>query len=163
MAVSAQQNMNREAYSSWRQRSELETTADLPKELENELDKLDKLFWVSGDELKKIVVRFQEELDDGLTKNDQNIPMNIAWTSLPSGKEKGAILTLDLGGTNLRVCKVTLNGDKEGAKQKSELDQEQYKLPQDLKTGEADDLWALRGQARWLCKEQELGQRVQQG
>lgn len=30
---------------------------------------------------------------------------------IPSGSEKGTYLALDLGGTNLRVCEVTLLGD----------------------------------------------------
>tara|TARA_R110002003_G_scaffold115_9_gene10016 strand:+ start:3666 stop:5168 length:1503 start_codon:yes stop_codon:yes gene_type:complete len=143
MAPSAQQHIDDESYSSWRQRSELEKMADLPPELEEELTTLDKDFWVSGKKLKEIVQRFREELDEGLSKNGQNIPMNLAWTGLPSGKEKGTVLTLDLGGTNLRVCKVTLHGDRKGAKEKSELDQKQYKLPKDLKTGDADGLWTF--------------------
>lgn len=53
--------------SSWRQRSELEAMADLPPELEKELEKLDKEFWVSPDKLKDIVKRFCEELDEGAT------------------------------------------------------------------------------------------------
>jgi hexokinase len=143
MAPSAQQNIDRETHISWRQRSELDQLADLTSELEDELTNLDNQFWVSGDTLKRIVERFREELDDGLSKNDQNIPMNLAWTRLPTGKEKGTILTLDLGGTNLRVCKVTLHGDEKSAKEKSELDQQQYKLPQDLKIGDADGLWTF--------------------
>jgi hexokinase len=51
--------------SSWRQRSELEAMADLSPELEKELEELDDQFWVSGDRLKKIVERFQKELDEG--------------------------------------------------------------------------------------------------
>jgi hexokinase len=141
MAPSAQQHIDDEACSSWRQRSELEKMADLPQELQDELDKLEKQFWVSGEKLKAIVKRFGEELDDGLSKNDQNIPMNLAWTGLPTGNERGTILTIDLGGTNLRVCKVTLHGDRKGAKEKSDLDQDQYKMAQDLKTGEAEGLW----------------------
>jgi hexokinase len=141
MAPTAQQHIDEESHTSWRQRSELEKMADLTPELEDELTKLDKQFWVSGEKLKEIVARFREELDEGLSKNGQNIPMNLAWTGLPTGNEKGTILTLDLGGTNLRVCKVTLHGDKEGVKVKSELNQEQYKLPKDLKTGDAEGLW----------------------
>lgn len=141
MAPSAQQHTDDAACSSWRQRSELEKMTNLPQELQHELDTLDTQFWVSGEKLKAIVRRFGEELDDGLSKNDQNIPMNLAWTGLPTGNEKGIILTIDLGGTNLRVCKVTLHGDREGAKEKSDLDQEQYKMPQNLKTGEAEGLW----------------------
>ena len=70
--------------------------------------------------------------------------MNITWVhNLPTGKEKGTIMTLDLGGTNLRVCKVDLYGD-EGRKQgdgKYGMEQEQYKLPEELKKGESDALW----------------------
>ncbi|KAH7085486.1 hexokinase-domain-containing protein [Paraphoma chrysanthemicola] len=143
MSSSAQQGIDEESYSSWRQRSELENMADLPKELEDELAALDTQFWVSGEKLREIVQRFREELREGLSRDGQNIPMNLAWTGLPSGKETGQILTLDLGGTNLRVCKVTLHGDKPGVKEKAELDQEQYKIPEALKTGEADDLWTF--------------------
>lgn len=52
--------------SSWRQRSELEALADLTPELEKELERLDKEFWVSDEKLKEIVQRFQEELQDGM-------------------------------------------------------------------------------------------------
>ena len=51
--------------SSWRQRSELEAMADLPPELEKELERLDGEFWASGDKLKEIVEKFREELDEG--------------------------------------------------------------------------------------------------
>jgi hexokinase len=149
--------------SSWRQRSELEAMADLSPELEQEVEKLDGEFWVSGKKLKEIVERFQKELDQGalmaamsgssatltvfagLHKNGKSIPMNLTWVhGMPSGKEKGTFLTLDLGGTNLRVCKVTLHGDEadpETPKTKSTLAQEQYKLPGQIKTSNADELW----------------------
>jgi hexokinase len=81
----------------------------------------------------------------GLKQNCKNIPMNISWVhDMPSGREKGTFLTLDLGGTNLRVCKVTLHGnepDPETPETKSSLDQEQYKLPDRIKTSTADELW----------------------
>ena len=62
--------------------------------------------------------------------------MNITWvTSLPTGQETGTYLALDLGGTNLRVCRVTLKiGD-------TEVEQEKYSLPSSIKTGTSDDLW----------------------
>ncbi|KAF1839686.1 hypothetical protein BDW02DRAFT_563740 [Decorospora gaudefroyi] len=144
MTMSAEQRINEESYTSWRQRSELEKMADLPQELDDELTKLDKEFWISGSKLKDIVKYFRKELEEGLSKDKQNIPMNITWVhSLPSGKEKGTILTLDLGGTNLRVCKVTLHGDEAAGTRKHTLEQEQYTLPQSLKTGEADSLWTF--------------------
>lgn len=52
--------------------------------------------------------------------------MNITWVlNLPDGHEQGTFLTLDLGGTNLRVCKVTLLPEKG----KHELVQECYRVP----------------------------------
>jgi hexokinase len=65
--------------------------------------------------------------------------MNITWVrSLPTGKEQGTILTVDLGGTNLRICKFELHGH--GGEHS--VDQEEYRLPPDLKTGTADQLWS---------------------
>ncbi len=64
-------------------------------------------------------------------------PMNITWvTSLPTGKESGTYLALDLGGTNLRVCLVTLNGQGD-----AEVTQEKYHLPSEIKTGTSEQLW----------------------
>ncbi len=116
--------------------------ADLPPELEKELGRLEEEFWISGDKLKQIVGRFREELSEGLAEENQNIAMYVTWVHhLPTGNEKGTFLTLDLGGTNLRVCKITLHGHEKEGKEKTELDQKQYKLPQELKQGDADGLW----------------------
>lgn len=52
--------------SGWRQRSELDAMADLSPELEKEMERLDKEFWVSSDKLKSIVQRFKEELEEGV-------------------------------------------------------------------------------------------------
>jgi hexokinase len=69
--------------------------------------------------------------------------MNVTWVhSLPTGKETGTFLTLDLGGTNLRVCKVTLQGESgKDPNQKYDLEQEQYKFPETIKATSADELW----------------------
>lgn len=116
--------------------------ADLPSELEKELDRLDESFWISGEKLKEIVKRFCQELDEGLAKHHQNIAMHQTWVhKLPSGNERGIFLTLDLGGTNLRVCQITLHGHEKEGKEKTELNQKQYKLPEELKKGNADSLW----------------------
>jgi hexokinase len=140
MSTSAGQRINEESNTSWRQRSELEKMADLPQPLDDELARLDKQFWISGSKLQEIVSRFREELEEGLAKDKQGgIPMNITWVhNLPSGKEKGTLLTIDLGGTNLRVCKVDLHGDG-----KHSMEQEQYRLPEEMKTGDADSLWTF--------------------
>lgn len=55
----------------------------------------------------------------------------------PDGTETGTYLALDMGGTNLRVCEITLTENK------SEFDiiQSKYRMPEELKTGDADELW----------------------
>ncbi|KAH7137913.1 hexokinase-domain-containing protein [Dendryphion nanum] len=126
--------------SSWRQRSELESMAELSPELEKEIGRLDKEFWVSSSTLKSIVKQFQKDLKAGLESDRSAIPMNPTWVfGLPSGKEKGTYMAVDLGGTNLRVCKITLHGNS--ASSPHTLDQEEYKLPEEIKTSSASDLW----------------------
>lgn len=116
--------------------------ADLPSNLEKELDDLDEQFWIPGEKLKDIVKRFREELDEGLAKHEQNIAMHQTWVHrLPSGNERGTFITLDLGGTNLRVCEINLHGHEKEGKEKTQLDQKQYKLPEELKKGDADGLF----------------------
>lgn len=64
--------------------------------------------------------------------------MNVTWVkSSPSGRELGRFLTLDMGGTNLRVCDVTLS------EQKGDFEQTQrkFKLPQEVKSGTGEELW----------------------
>jgi len=55
----------------------------------------------------------------------------------PSGHEKGTFLSLDMGGTNLRVCEIVLTDEK------GEFDviQSKYRMPEELKSGTAEELW----------------------
>jgi hexokinase len=55
----------------------------------------------------------------------------------PTGEEQGTFLALDMGGTNLRVCEITLTE----AKSEFDIIQSKYRMPEDLKTGQSDDLW----------------------
>lgn len=64
--------------------------------------------------------------------------MNPTWVmDFPDGYETGTYLALDMGGTNLRVCEITLTDNK------SEFDivQSKYRMPEELKTGHSDELW----------------------
>lgn len=64
--------------------------------------------------------------------------MNPTWVmAFPDGYETGTYLALDMGGTNLRVCEITLTENK------SEFDiiQSKYRMPEELKTGESEELW----------------------
>lgn len=64
--------------------------------------------------------------------------MNPTWCmGYPTGDEQGTFLALDMGGTNLRVCEIILTEEK------GEFDiiQSKYKMPEELKTGDKDELW----------------------
>lgn len=111
---------------------------DAPQEIINEIATLERIFTVDKAKLKEIVERFIVELKEGLAKDGTNIPMNPSWVmGMPDGDETGSFLALDMGGTNLRVCEVTLVDEK------GEFDiiQSKYRLPEELKTGSADELW----------------------
>ncbi|OLY83712.1 Hexokinase-1 [Smittium mucronatum] len=69
-------------------------------------------FAVSDEKIDQIIKRFHVEMQDGLERDNGLLPMLPSYVTVrPTGKEKGTYLSLDLGGTNLRVCLVTLNGD----------------------------------------------------
>ena len=111
---------------------------------ETQLTDLEEQFTVSRDKLKEISSRFVEELEEGLSKDGSNVPMNLTWvTRLPTGDEKGTFLALDMGGTNLRVCKVTLLEEKG----KHEIEQSQYEMGDDMKTGTAEQMYAQIGES----------------
>lgn len=64
-------------------------------------------------------------------------PMIPTWIfGYPTGKETGSYLAVDLGGTNMRVCEVELEGDGRFA-----ITQSKYKLTDEQKQGEASDLF----------------------
>lgn len=80
--------------------------------------------------------------------------MNLTWVlGFPSGHERGSFLTLDLGGTNIRVCWIEL-AERKG---ETKVTQSQYKCPDELKTGSAADLWNfIAGSLEEFIKEQGL-------
>lgn len=64
--------------------------------------------------------------------------MNVTWVmGFPDGQEQGTFLALDMGGTNLRVCEIILTKEKGGF----DIIQSKYRMPEELKTGNAEELW----------------------
>lgn len=64
--------------------------------------------------------------------------MNPTWVmGYPDGHETGTFLALDMGGTNLRVCEVILLEERG----EFEIIQSKYRMPEELKTGESEELW----------------------
>lgn len=112
--------------------------ADVPKNLQEEIQNLEDQFNVPAEKLIEITNHFVDELTRGLTEEGGDIPMNPSWCmGFPTGNETGTYLALDMGGTNLRVCEIHL------PEEKGEFDiiQSKYKMPEDLKTGTAEELW----------------------
>ncbi|EKG17827.1 Hexokinase [Macrophomina phaseolina MS6] len=112
--------------------------ADVPKDLLQTIKRLEEQFTVPKEQLTKITDHFVKELEKGLSKEGGSIPMIPTWCmGFPTGDETGTFLALDMGGTNLRVCEVTLTEEK------GEFDiiQSKYRMPQELKTGTAEELW----------------------
>lgn len=84
-------------------------------ELKSKVEEIIKSFDITEAELKALVDLFIESAEKGLSNvssSHDSMPMIPTYvTSVPTGKEKGVLLAADLGGTNFRVCSVTLNGD----------------------------------------------------
>ncbi|TRM68496.1 hypothetical protein BD626DRAFT_481894 [Schizophyllum amplum] len=101
------------------------------------IDGIDIQFQLSKDALVEITSAFLREFKEGLSKYGEPMAMIPSFvTGVPDGSETGTFLALDLGGTNLRVCEVVLNGDRTFS-----LTQQKYKVSDALKTGEASDLF----------------------
>jgi len=112
--------------------------ADVPKDLLQEIERLERLFTIPKEKLKEITTHFVKELEKGLSVEGGSIPMNPTWCmAFPDGHEKGTFLALDMGGTNLRVCEIILT-DEQG---EFDIIQSKYRMPEDLKTGNAEELW----------------------
>ncbi|KAF9224332.1 hexokinase [Gyrodon lividus] len=94
-------------------------------------------FTIPDDTLLNITKTFLREVADGLASYGHPMAMIPTFVKgVPDGSETGTFLALDLGGTNLRVCEVTLHGDKSFS-----LRQQKYKVSETLKTGEVTTLF----------------------
>ncbi|KAI5461762.1 putative hexokinase Kxk [Mariannaea sp. PMI_226] len=111
-----------------------------PVQLESLLEEVRDLFTVETGELKRITEKFASELRKGLSsQGGSSIPMNHTWvTSLPSGREKGSYLVMEMGRTHLRVSHITLPELKNA---ELKIHQSKYQIPEQLRDSEAEDLW----------------------
>jgi hexokinase len=67
-------------------------------------------FWLGKAELASIAAGFRKALEDGLAGRPSPLRMLPSYISEPSGSEKGTMLAVDFGGTNVRVIQVALDG-----------------------------------------------------
>ncbi|KAL1760467.1 hypothetical protein FB107DRAFT_203060 [Schizophyllum commune] len=114
---------------------------DLPhatkKTMADHLRKFESLFTLTPQRMRMIVDAFKDTLDLGLKKPGQVVPMFPTYVfGWPTGDETGDFLALDLGGTNLRVCLVTLKGNGQ-----FEMTQSKYRLTEEQKQGDGQALF----------------------
>lgn len=114
---------------------------DLPhatkKTMADHLRKYESLFTLTPQRMRMIVEAFKETLELGLQQPDQVVPMIPTYVfGFPTGKEQGDFLAVDLGGTNLRVCLVNVQGDG-----KFEITQSKYRLTEEQKQDEGQKLF----------------------
>lgn len=104
------------------------------------LEELERDFHVSAVRLYSIMKDFLAEMDKGLSSDAQGastIKMIPSFVSTrPTGSESGAVIALDLGGTNFRVVLVSLEGNRRVAVQ-----QKEFRVSDALKTGPVDNLF----------------------
>ncbi|KAK5090013.1 glucokinase [Lithohypha guttulata] len=80
--------------------------------LEKEAKRMAAEFEYSKDDLNRGVQHFMTEMREGLGKTGGHISQIPTYvTAVPNGTEKGTFLAVDLGGTNFRVCSITLHGN----------------------------------------------------
>ncbi|WVR04130.1 hypothetical protein IAU60_001129 [Kwoniella sp. DSM 27419] len=106
------------------------------KTMADHLRKYESLLTLTPQRMRMIVHAVEDTLDNGLQKDGQVVPMIPTYVfGWPTGEEKGDFLALDLGGTNLRVCLVTLQGQG-----KFEVTQTKYRLTEEQKQDEGQKL-----------------------
>lgn len=104
---------------------------------EDALVRLEQEFNLSPAKLSGIHKHFAREMRKGLERHGATMPMIPTFiTNSVTGMEQGEYMALDMGGTNLRVCRVVLKG----AGQLS-VEQETFVIPAELKVGSIDDLF----------------------
>ncbi|KAJ3067631.1 hexokinase A [Quaeritorhiza haematococci] len=101
------------------------------------MPRLEKEFTVTSAKLQKIVKHMVMEMRKGLTADGMTLKMIPSYVvRRPKGTETGSFLALDLGGTNFRVCEVTLEGQG-----RFRMRHKKYTVSEELKTGSGSKLF----------------------
>ncbi|KAJ3310157.1 glucokinase [Boothiomyces sp. JEL0838] len=117
------------------------------------LETLDNQLVVSSSKLQKIVLHMVSEFKKGLMNDNENIAMLPSFVvNRPNGTEVGDYLALDLGGSNFRVCRVTLEGFGN-----IRMTHAKYTVSNELKTGSGEKLFDFFAECIGsFCKNQGL-------
>lgn len=111
-------------------------------------------------EIRKIIKDFHSEMLKGLAGRKSSLKMLPAYVDRPCGKEKGKFISLDLGGTNLRILELELKGKGRVATFK----EKRFILGKKIITGKAEGLFDfIAGCVKDFTGEQGLGKKEDLG
>ena len=105
--------------------------------MEAYLEQLEAEFTIPKPKLRELTDIFQQELENGLSRADgmlKDLPTFVY--NLPKGSETGKYLTVDLGGTNLRIGLVELLGSGQFTFKKDSV-----MIPDELKAGKGREIF----------------------
>ncbi len=100
-------------------------------------DWLEPLFAFTHADAQQLIADFHTEMHHGLSGKNSSLKMLPTFIGRPSGKETGRFLAMDLGGTNLRVIAVKLDG--KGQAQVG--DTSRFVIPVEIMQGAGDRLF----------------------
>jgi len=98
---------------------------------------LESLFALSVSDLHAMMSDVHAEMQKGLSGHESSLKMLPSFIDRPGGNEKGAFMALDLGGTNLRVLAVMLDGKRVAAI----LNTSRFTVPKTVMQGTAEVLF----------------------
>lgn len=103
------------------------------------LKHIEERFELSGLEMMKIIKDFHFEMEKGLAGEASSLAMIPTYTEMPTGKEKGKYVALDLGGTNFRVLELDLYGSRKTGV----ASMMKFALKKERVTGTAEDFFGF--------------------
>jgi len=113
----------------------------MSKKSENALDRflshLESVFFVSLHDAQEIISHFHREMRYGLAGEKSSLKMIPSFVGRPKGTEKGRFLALDLGGTNIRILAVELDGKGNAAI----AEVSKFVIPQEIMCGAGEKLF----------------------
>lgn len=78
--------------------------------LDIQLTKIRQELTLSAEALADIATSFRKAMVEGLAGQPSSLKMLPSFIGLPNGREKGSVIAIDFGGTNVRVIEAELDG-----------------------------------------------------
>lgn len=100
-----------------------------------DLKELKDSFKINQDEQKEIIKNIHIEMNKGLKGARSSLKMLPSFVEPPTGYKKGNYLVIDLGGSNLRLMLISLEGKA------TVLKKEEITIEEKIKTGTKDELF----------------------